>query len=355
MVADPGELTTGPEAGRAAAARRDAAVAGLGPAARWVPPHRAHGVWAAVVVAVVLGCAWPSASDSVLAVAGTAVALVAAGLLLLRPRWYAGTVAVAWCGWAAVTLAAGASTRSDGYDAAVVAPVAAGMLVATAVGAYLRGVRLRDLAVLDALARAASAAAVRDELTGVANGRGLSMMAGQILESARRGGDAVHCIFLDVTALGVVNDALGREAGDDVLAAVADALTRSVRATDVVARWHGDDFCVVGPGAGMPPIELERRVRDRLIAEPPVDPQTWSPEVNAGGSMLAPWDSGTLETLLSQGERELEVRRQLRRDRSARRAPQRRAADVEPDGAAEAPGSPQDDSGSTAQDRSASD
>ena len=329
MAQDPGGIsaTQGPVP-RGSADPRDDAAGGLGPLQRWVPPSRAHGIWSALVVAVVVGGAWPAAHGALGAAAAVAAALVAAGALLLRPRWYLGTLGVAWTGWAVVTLSASLTASARSYDASVTTSVAAGMFLATGAGALVNALRRRDLALLATSQRSAAAAAVRDELTGVANARGLAMMAGQILESARRGGDAVHCIFLDVTRLAVVNDALGQEAGDDVLAAVADALTRSVRATDVVARWHGDDFCVVGPGPGMPPVELERRVRDRLLLAPPVDPETWSPEVSAGGSMLAPWDTGTLETLLGQGERELEVRRKLRRDRLARRQPQRRAADA---------------------------
>ena len=119
---------------------------------------------------------------------------------------------------------------------------------------------------------AAEAAAVRDHLTGLANRRGLAMVGGQMVEQARRQGDAVHCIFVDIDGLKRVNDALGHAVGDEVIVAVAEALRAATRATDVVARWGGDEFCVVGPGPGMAPLELERRVRDGVVlaAEVPV-------------------------------------------------------------------------------------
>jgi len=46
--------------------------------------------------------------------------------------------------------------------------------------------------------------------------------------------------------------------------------------------------------------------------------------VSAGGSMLAPWDSGTLETLLGKADQEMYLRRSLRKEASA--LPHRRAS-----------------------------
>jgi len=142
------------------------------------------------------------------------------------------------------------------------------------------------------------------------------MVGGQIVELARRQGDAAHCIFVEISGLKLVNAQLGNDSGDDVIVAVAEALREVTRATDVVARWGGDEFCVVGPGPGMAPLELERRVRDTVRLHRPVPPEVWPVLVSAGGAMLAPWDSGTLETLLGKADQEMHLRRSLRREAS---------------------------------------
>ena len=139
-----------------------------------------------------------------------------------------------------------------------------------------------------------------------------------------RQGDAAHCIFVEISGLKNVNAQLGNDSGDDVIVAVAEALREVTRATDVVARWGGDEFCVVGPGPGMAPLELEHRVRDTVRLHAPVAPAVWPVLVSAGGAMLAPWDSGTLETLLGKADQEMYLRRSLRREAGS--LPQRHSA-----------------------------
>jgi GGDEF domain-containing protein len=97
-----------------------------------------------------------------------------------------------------------------------------------------------------------------------------------------------------------------------------------------VARWGGDEFCVVGPGPGMAPLELERRVREGVVLASEVPAEVWPVRVSAGGAMLAPWDSGTLETLLGKADQEMYLRRSLRKEASS--LPHRRTADSPPAG-----------------------
>ncbi len=88
-----------------------------------------------------------------------------------------------------------------------------------------------------------------DMLTGLANARTLTrVMDLEIARAARQGSEVTIALF-DVDALTGFNDANGRAAGDDVLREVAAIIGESVRFVDTVARWGGDEFMIVAPGA----------------------------------------------------------------------------------------------------------
>lgn len=233
------------------------------------------------------------------------VSLAAAGSALLTLRWLVAAMYTVWVGW----LAGLAAADLDSWPVAWLVAAAA----VTAVGAVSSVSRRNLAAELSTISSTAEQAAVRDALTGLVNRRGLSLLGQQIVEAARRTGDAVHCVYIDIDQLRHVNEMAGRESGDDVVISVADALRSITRGTDIVARWGGDEFCVIGPGPGMSPVELERRLRDRILLSPPVSPEIWDPKVCAGGAMLAPWDSGSLDTLLGKADQEMYLRRALRR------------------------------------------
>ena len=234
------------------------------------------------------------------------LAVVGSGAVLLSLRWFAAVLYLAWGAWAVGAVLVGPAPQWPHYVAA--------MLMATALSVVINQVVRKAVRDLGAARAEAEASAVRDHLTGLANRRGLAMVGGQIVEQARRQGDAVHCIFVDIDHLKSVNDALGHAAGDEVIVAVGDAIRSVTRSTDVVARWGGDEFCLLGPGPGMAPLELERRVRESVLLHPPVPEEAWAVRVSAGGAMLAPWDAGSLETLLGMADQEMRLRRSLRRE-----------------------------------------
>lgn len=88
-----------------------------------------------------------------------------------------------------------------------------------------------------------------DQLTGLANATTLSrVLELEIARAARQRSDLSVAIF-DVDDLTGYNDSQGRSAGDDVLREVAAIVGQSVRLVDTVARWGGDEFTLVAPGA----------------------------------------------------------------------------------------------------------
>ena len=91
----------------------------------------------------------------------------------------------------------------------------------------------------------AQRAAATDMLTGLATFRVLRDRLTHEVERSKRSGDRFTVLFLDLDRLKEVNDKYGHEAGNDVLKAVAHEIRSAVRASDLAARYGGDEFVVI--------------------------------------------------------------------------------------------------------------
>jgi len=86
---------------------------------------------------------------------------------------------------------------------------------------------------------------LRDDLTGLYNRRGFSLLAEQRLKDSRRSASSLTLVYADVDHLKLINDSFGHHAGDVALGLCAKALTAIFRESDVVARIGGDEFVVL--------------------------------------------------------------------------------------------------------------
>ncbi len=84
-----------------------------------------------------------------------------------------------------------------------------------------------------------------DSLTGLPNRLLFLDRLKHELAQARRAKQIVGLLFLDLNGFKPVNDGLGHAIGDLLLKAVAQRLLSSVRASDTIARWGGDEFTVI--------------------------------------------------------------------------------------------------------------
>jgi diguanylate cyclase (GGDEF)-like protein/putative nucleotidyltransferase with HDIG domain len=120
---------------------------------------------------------------------------------------------------------------------------------------------------LNALAEMRSLA-IRDELTGLYNRRHLDEEIARHLQLADRYNHPVAVIMLDIDQFKEVNDQLGHHAGDSLLKEFTNALKAHVRATDVFARYGGDEFVMILPQAHEhEAIGLAQRILDTVRAQ----------------------------------------------------------------------------------------
>ncbi|HET9050220.1 MAG TPA: GGDEF domain-containing protein [Candidatus Dormibacteraeota bacterium] len=104
-------------------------------------------------------------------------------------------------------------------------------------------------AILGDLIRELHRRATTDPLTGLLTRGAIEQRLIAELSRAERYGRHVAVLLVDVDGLKAVNDAHGHGAGDAVLRSLARRLDASVRTTDVVGRWGGDEFLIICPEA----------------------------------------------------------------------------------------------------------
>ncbi len=105
--------------------------------------------------------------------------------------------------------------------------------------------------------------AYHDVLTGLPNRAMFDEHLEMAISRARRQGNAVAVLYVDLDDLKQTNDSLGHRAGDELLQATASRLRAAVRAEDLVARQGGDEFLVMVP-------DLARQPRESAATEPTV-------------------------------------------------------------------------------------
>jgi diguanylate cyclase (GGDEF)-like protein len=109
-----------------------------------------------------------------------------------------------------------------------------------------------------------------DDGTGLYNRRRLLEQLAAEIARARRYGEILSCLMLDIDHFKQINDSYGHQAGDEVLRQIGAVLKDSLRVTDFVARYGGEEFTIVLPrtdrvGAGRVAENLRERLKANLF------------------------------------------------------------------------------------------
>ena len=162
------------------------------------------------------------------------------------------------------------ATRSAGQRRFVSTDIDFGLAVATQVAAGV--VQADHLARIERLA-------FQDPLTGLANRRAVDERLEASMADYSENGTPVSLVLADINRLKQVNDSFGHEAGDRLIVAVAEAVSRAsgLAHGSLAARIGGDEFCIVTTGV---PAEQAVEVAEELCRI--VDNQPLSTGVSCG-------------------------------------------------------------------------
>jgi diguanylate cyclase (GGDEF)-like protein/PAS domain S-box-containing protein len=117
---------------------------------------------------------------------------------------------------------------------------------------YVQDVRLIRIYVRDITQRKRDEEAIyllatTDSLTGIANRREFIAVLAREVDHAKRYSTPMALAMYDLDYFKRVNDTFGHDVGDYVLQTVTRLVTENIRATDIVARWGGEEFMVLMP------------------------------------------------------------------------------------------------------------
>ncbi|NTV14793.1 MAG: GGDEF domain-containing protein [Desulfobulbaceae bacterium] len=109
--------------------------------------------------------------------------------------------------------------------------------------------------------------AIHDPLTGLKNRRFFDMYIPHEVERVNRSKESLAVVVIDVNDFKNINDAHGHLAGDRILKDCADILHGSIRGTDLLFRFGGDEFLIVMSRAGEHEAEVViNRINQQLAA-----------------------------------------------------------------------------------------
>jgi len=161
--------------------------------------------------------------------------------------------------------------------------------------------------------------ATTDALTGMCN-RGHFLLVGQrLFETARRYGQPLSALMMDVDRFKQVNDRYGHALGDQVLREMAERTQSCLRAADLLGRYGGEEFALLLPmtqelAAHSMLAERIRRAVSQQPIETPAGPITMT--VSIGVAALTP-QTPTLEQLLMQADARMYEAKDAGRNRVA--------------------------------------
>lgn len=159
-------------------------------------------------------------------------------------------------------------------------------------------------------------ASLTDQLTGLYNYGCFSKRISEEISRADRYRRSVGMIMIDIDHFKKYNDTYGHQKGNQVLIKIAELLQKSVRQSDVVFRYGGEEFAVILPETDMGAREIAERLRNNVEKEefPGKGDEKLHLAISAGVS-YHPWPKETQYGLVERSDRALYTAKESGRNR----------------------------------------
>jgi len=155
-----------------------------------------------------------------------------------------------------------------------------------------------------------------DDLTGLYNMRGFTIVVGRLFAQAVRYNRPASVLMIDSDNLKAVNDLHGHEAGNHLLRLVAKCTQTELRHTDVLARYGGDEFVALLPEtAAARGLEVAQRIL-KTVAATPLEFEGKRIETSVSiGVASYPEDGRSMDAVQSRADRAMYLAKEQGRNR----------------------------------------
>lgn len=155
--------------------------------------------------------------------------------------------------------------------------------------------------------------AVTDELTGLPTRRWFFPHGEHQLEEARRFGESVSLLVIDLDHFKRVNDEHGHQSGDQLLKEVAHLIKEELRGIDALCRFGGEEFLALLPRTNLQgAMKVAERLRSRIAGATSL---AVTASIGVSEASLEPSESCELEILIQEADRAMYAAKALGRNR----------------------------------------
>ncbi|MFQ5607388.1 MAG: GGDEF domain-containing protein [Candidatus Zixiibacteriota bacterium] len=178
----------------------------------------------------------------------------------------------------------------------------------------LKGVETTAWVYLDNLRRLKQykSLSIRDPLTGLYNAAYLRDRLGKEVGRARRSKRSLGLMIIDLDNFKKINDLHGHMMGDKILKSLSELLTGNVRAADVVARYGGDEICVILPESDSEQTGVFMRRLHRTVSRFAAGQRPVQATISIGAAVLPGQNADADELFKAADDALLQAKRQGR-------------------------------------------
>jgi diguanylate cyclase (GGDEF)-like protein/PAS domain S-box-containing protein len=147
--------------------------------------------------------------------------------------------------------------------------------------------------------------ATRDSMTNCLNRRSFFEKYEPVFKTARKSSHHLTCIMADIDLFKSINDNFGHGLGDEVIISVAGSLQNSIRSSDTVCRYGGEEFCIVLPDTSLDDAMKAAERAQKTIASTEIQDEPKIKITASFGIATLNEDTETLSELIDQADKAL--------------------------------------------------